>query len=138
MDKRYRPSLLIWVGSIFVALVIIGSLAFGAYQLYALGWAQGNAAAKQDTGTGAPQVPPPALMKYRYHRGFVSPFLLLLLFIIVFGTFVRQSAWRMHTRRTGIRFGPAIWARHCHYPGYRDCEDTPTQDNEDEDKEGAV
>ena len=132
MEKQYRPSLLRWIGSILIALLIIGSLGFGAYRLYALGWEKGAAAVQDGSLNETPRVP--AVQPYHYHRMGYSPILLFFLTLIVIGAIFRHSAWRMHTMRSGWRHGPASWVWHCHNPECPDCEDTPSEKSKAEDK----
>ena len=137
MEKRYRSSLLRWVGSILIALLIIGSIGFGAYRLYALGWTRGVAAVHNEPLNQTPRVL--AVQPYRYHRMVGSPLLSFILIVIVCGAVIRHSAWRMHKTRTGWRHGPAEWNWHCHHANHPGCEDPRAQNAKVEDKEeGAV
>lgn len=115
MEKRYKPTVWVWIGSILVAILVLGTMAFGAYRLYALGWAQGVASLNDGIVEAVPQPPvitAPAFYAHRMRRAPLFPiFLGLLLVCAIF----RHRAWRMH---------PEGWYRHHphfkgwpHYPG---------------------
>ena len=137
MEKQYRTSSWIWVGSILIALLIIGSLGFGAYRFYAMGWTRGVAAVQDGSFNETPHVQP--VQPYRYYLMGHSPILWFLLTLIVFGAVFRHSACRMHPARYGWRRDPSQWSWHPHYPDTPNCKTPRSQNTKvEDDEEGAV
>jgi len=132
MEKPKRASPWVWVGSILIALVILGSVGLGAYRLYAFGWSRGVAAADGGSAEEAPlagKMPPMPMNHYSGRRMHRAPLLMLFLGLLVFGAFARHAIWWRRSARRFPPHGPAAWAWHHHHPGYPDC--CPDQENED-------
>jgi hypothetical protein len=109
MEKRYSNNPWMWAGSILIALLVLGSLGFGAYRLYVMGWTHGAASVKEGTPVETMQIPPVQMYPYRSHRVGGASFLVLLFAFIVFGALFRHSAWRMHPARHYWAYDPAKW-----------------------------
>ena len=133
MEERFRKypvpfnNGLLWIGGALIALLVIGTLIFGATRLYALGWARGAAATRGSEFRDAPHVPPVA--RYRGYRRPGHPLLLALVVLLVIGAGLRHRAWRMHPARPYWLHGHAPGAWHRRYPGYPGCGPNHPQDS---------
>ncbi len=119
MEEQYRRSPLVWIGSILMTLLVVGALFFGAYRLYALGWANGAAASRTDEPVEeSPRVPLVPAPGYRVSRFSRFPFIGLLITLFIVSAVFRHFTWPRHAGWMYWRGrpGPRGWVPH--YPGY--------------------
>jgi hypothetical protein len=125
MEERLRKYPVLWIGGALFALLVIGTLIFGATRLYALGWARGAAMTTRGEIREARWVMPAPL--YHGYRRPGHPLLLALIVLLVIGAVLRHRTWRMHPPRPywPHRHAPGTW--HHRYPGYPGCDPTYPQ-----------
>lgn len=115
-ERRYRRPVWMWLGSVLIALLVVGGLVLGTYRLYAFGFAQGAASLGRepaDEATEPTWAPVPGFVPYRAGR---FPVLGLVLGLFLIGALVRHTAWGRHRPWMGRRAtGP--WHRHGCYDG---------------------
>jgi hypothetical protein len=117
MEDQYRRSPLVWVGSVVIALVVVGGLALGAYHLYAWGWARGAAAVGGTELAGVSEMAPP-LPPVAHSLGVMRfPALGFFLLLILIGAVLRPFAWRRHHAQVWRHHWHGPWACHPAYQG---------------------
>ena len=109
-ERRYRRPVWMWLGSILIALVVMGGLVLGTYRLYAFGFAQGAASVGRESADESAEpawAPVLGMMPYRAGR---FPLLGLVLGLLLIGAVVRHAAWGRHRPWMGHRgSGPGYW-----------------------------